>query len=569
MKMIRAAQDKRKRIFSRKSKTGCRTCRTRRIKCDETPGTCRNCSSTGRICAYDAQRLPRTRLLGGRPPPIPPMLLTRTLPAGFWWGMTSDERRCYSFFQHRTCKAVIGYFDSDMWERLVLQVSQTEQAVYHAVIAFGATHADFEARGMPPALDDMSGAWHRFAIDQGARSYAHLNARSASHDPKLREVILVCCVLFVISELVRGQFDLALTHLKNGLRILKDTVEQFHAFGCTVDRCLLGAFAHLNEQAVFFGAEALYSLMKPEPAQPPPPPGEGGLGFRSLPESRTALLTLLNGLAQEYSSSSAFSQAKNGTSDAALTHWQFNASLKIRKFSQMFELFHRRAHERNNREQRGIDLFYMHILSLSVSFERKIYDRTGGLLEYDTPIFERLVSLAEAFIDSFHGPDRPGLLLGLGVIAPLFYVATRCRQNDLRWRAIRALHSWPHREGPWSSDMAASIAVEIIAAEKNVLQTTLPVADPGGPYWTGSVEARQGSLSFMDAAVRGPSMPVLAEREACSYLPNIFHTAPFAFLRLHAAAPVRPFATRHPRLHEVRAQIDAADLRCSYVGEGE
>ncbi|KAE8390275.1 hypothetical protein BDV23DRAFT_193845 [Aspergillus alliaceus] len=486
MKMIRAAQDKRKRIFSRKSKTGCRTCRTRRIKCDETPGTCRNCSSTGRICAYDAQRLPRTRLLGGRPPPIPPMLLTRTLPAGFWWGMTSDERRCYSFFQHRTCKAVIGYFDSDMWERLVLQVSQTEQAVYHAVIAFGATHADFEARGMPPALDDMSGAWHRFAIDQGARSYAHLNARSASHDPKLREVILVCCVLFVISELVRGQFDLALTHLKNGLRILKDTVEQFHAFGCTVDRCLLGAFAHLNEQAVFFGAEALYSLMKPEPA--PPPPGEGGLGFRSLPESRTALLTLLNGLAQEYSSSSAFSQAINGTSDAALTHWQFNASLKIRKFSQMFELFHRRAHERNNREQRGIDLFYMHILSLSVSFERKIYDRTGGLLEYDTPIFERLVSLAEAFIDSFHGPDRPGLLLGLGVIAPLFYVATRCRQNDLRWRAIRALHSWPHREGPWSSDMAASIAVEIIAAEKNVLQTTLPVADPEGKNFAGDAD---------------------------------------------------------------------------------
>ncbi|KAG0690302.1 hypothetical protein C6P40_003323, partial [Pichia californica] len=42
----------RKRAFSKRSKTGCLTCRERRIKCDETKSICKNCHKSKRICKY-------------------------------------------------------------------------------------------------------------------------------------------------------------------------------------------------------------------------------------------------------------------------------------------------------------------------------------------------------------------------------------------------------------------------------------------------------------------------------------------------------------------------------------
>ncbi|KAJ3479399.1 hypothetical protein NLG97_g8329 [Lecanicillium saksenae] len=43
----------RQRRFATKVRTGCRTCRARRVKCDEKHPICRNCSMKGRPCQYD------------------------------------------------------------------------------------------------------------------------------------------------------------------------------------------------------------------------------------------------------------------------------------------------------------------------------------------------------------------------------------------------------------------------------------------------------------------------------------------------------------------------------------
>jgi hypothetical protein len=42
----------RKKTFSKRSKTGCLTCRSRRIKCDEGHSTCKQCLKSKRICMY-------------------------------------------------------------------------------------------------------------------------------------------------------------------------------------------------------------------------------------------------------------------------------------------------------------------------------------------------------------------------------------------------------------------------------------------------------------------------------------------------------------------------------------
>jgi hypothetical protein len=111
-----------------------------------------------------------------------------------------------------------------MWQELVLRAAQIEPAVFHAVVAFSAVHADYEmSSGMEQQQARSDHLWQRFAIDQCGRAYQRLGLRSASHDPVLLDVTLVCCVLFMMVDMMRGQSDTALIHLKHGLQILHET----------------------------------------------------------------------------------------------------------------------------------------------------------------------------------------------------------------------------------------------------------------------------------------------------------------------------------------------------------
>ncbi|KAE8143623.1 Alpha/Beta hydrolase protein [Aspergillus pseudotamarii] len=453
------------------SKTGCRTCRARRVKCDETPGSCRNCISTGRKCEYDIQRLPR-RLPGSRPTGESIVLSTH-IADGFWWKITSDERRCFSFFQHRSLPTVIGYFDSPLWQRLVLQMSQVDQAVYHAVVAFSAIHVDYEARGNPLTMKDLDNSWQRFAVDQCGKAYALLTARSASRDPNLQEVTLVCCMLFVLSELMRGYYDLAFTHLRNGLQILKDV-------GCRqlpnpsptcapiVEQSLVDTFCHLDVQSAYFGVGELVL-----PVQSDVCLLEWNTGnvepFQHLCEARRVLDSLMGAVFQFHTFVSPLSRTEIGVKYGYLSQRQFDLGSQLRRFAQAFDPLYMHLSTRCDiKGKRGADIIYLHQLSLSMILETCLLGHTKELLDYYTPAFRKLVALAEAITTSF--TERPSILLHMGVIAPLFFVSTECSEPEVRWRAIRALQSWPHREGTWDSSLVARIAIETMTVEEQAVQ---------------------------------------------------------------------------------------------------
>lgn len=136
--------------------------------------------------------------------------------------MTSDEQRCFSHFQYRVLPALGDFFDSVLWRKLVLQMGSKERAVFHAAVALSAIYQDIEVSGAPLPGQDLCNDWHYFAMDQAGRSLANLNSRSVSHDPHRQEVVLVCCLLFLLMELLRGRYDEAFQHLHAGLQILNE-----------------------------------------------------------------------------------------------------------------------------------------------------------------------------------------------------------------------------------------------------------------------------------------------------------------------------------------------------------
>ncbi|KJK60917.1 GAL4-like ZnII2Cys6 or C6 zinc binuclear cluster DNA-binding domain protein [Aspergillus parasiticus SU-1] len=485
------AEGQSKRRFVNRSKTGCRICRARRIKCDETPESCHNCTSTGRKCEYDIQRLPRQ--LPGKRSTVGSIVRSTNIADGFRWKITSDERLCFSFFQHRSLPTIIGYFDSPLWQRLVLQLSQVDQAVYHAVVAFSAIHADYEARGNPLAIQSLDNSWQRFAIDQCGRAYALLTARSASQDPTLQQVTLVCCMLFVLSELMRGYYDLAFTHLRNGLQILKDAGCRQLPDACpthtsTIEQSLVDTFSHLDMQSAYFGVgepvlpvqlglslrESVEGYVKP---------------FQHVCEARRVLDRLMGAVFQFHTSVSPLSPTEISVKYGYLSTRQFDLSSQLRHFSRAFDPLYKSVFAHcGSKEKRGVDIIYLYYLSLSTILETCLLDRTKEVLNHYTPTFENIVTLAEAITASF--TERPSILLHMGVIAPLFFVSTECSEHEVRWRAIRALQSWPHREGTWDSSLVARIAIETIKAEEQTVKEGGQSSHVSHAYTTVSPEDR-------------------------------------------------------------------------------
>ncbi|CAK7221270.1 hypothetical protein SCUCBS95973_004437 [Sporothrix curviconia] len=269
-----------------KVKTGCGTCRTRKVKCDEAKPLCQKCVSTGRTCDGYASPF---RFYGGdasSSAPAPPASIAASkATAGPGASVaTSAEvsqddianlQRCFStktLFEYVT----LGCDDE---ARQVLQASLTDPAIRHAVSSLRALRDDLETACplQPPATSAAPRSRLLSAASSGASSpqayspacmissvssYASVepsspaygyglqqyclalgglastlssvdsskpgaaNANSSTTDRNGIRSALLCCQVFISIEQVRSNFAAMAQHIIQGLRILYEHRER-------------------------------------------------------------------------------------------------------------------------------------------------------------------------------------------------------------------------------------------------------------------------------------------------------------------------------------------------------
>ncbi|CEJ61873.1 hypothetical protein PMG11_10389 [Penicillium brasilianum] len=484
----------------KRSKTGCRTCR---IKCDETPVACRNCTSAGqRFDGYDSHRLPPKLKLSAKysrkfleQNDIEPVL------GSLDWAVTSDERRSLSYFQFHTVPTLLGFFDSLIWQKLVLQLSQSEPPVYHAVVAISAIHENCEANGMPLAAPapHSDNPWQQFAQDQLARSIKLLNQRRTSQDPRLRHTILVCCLLFVLADLLRGFYESAFSHLQSGLCILRDSLfvgphtSLIPRPRTLNEQCLIEAFGNLDILAAHYDCTfpilPVEKRLRSTPSNTLPPSSSSATQFHSIAEARIAFDALL-------SESYKFSAPTMGMTDeqvaanySTLRSQQHQVWGQMNLFATSFRPFYKTAHrELSLKDQRSADIINIHLVSLPVCLKSCLLGKNFGALAEYTAELKRVCDLVEDLMAKF--PVRPSFTLEAGILPPLYLSALLCVDYRVRWRAIQLMRSWPHREGPFDSNWLASLAEESLRLDL-LTQCTNNVTD----QHTDQQVSRNGSIS--------------------------------------------------------------------------
>ncbi|KAF2474349.1 uncharacterized protein BDR25DRAFT_215713, partial [Lindgomyces ingoldianus] len=132
-----------------KTRTGCITCKIRRIKCDEKKPSCQRCVSTGRKCdGYNPPKEPTPRktkrLKKSAVVPVPAKqalsaLVTTYIPSVDIQASV-DERRSFHYFRSRNLSSMPGNFEPYFWNIILLQFSHAFPTVQQSLIALSAIY---------------------------------------------------------------------------------------------------------------------------------------------------------------------------------------------------------------------------------------------------------------------------------------------------------------------------------------------------------------------------------------------------------------------------------------------
>ena len=231
---LREAQKKHTRLGLPKSRTGCLTCKTRRVKCDEAQPECNRCRTTGRTCGGYAEPSSKS--------PSPSSSVESQLSQ--FLGLQDDERRQLDFFVSQAAPRLGGCFDKEFWCDSILQIAQHEPVILDCLLAISTLYehpqyvtsfrsksetrqSAFElvkrswtpaGEGVEPPVD----ANHGKALKLYNRAIRRLNKRM-NDDKACHCLALVSCILFICIETIRDRAHTVMFLYKNGVEMLNQS----------------------------------------------------------------------------------------------------------------------------------------------------------------------------------------------------------------------------------------------------------------------------------------------------------------------------------------------------------
>ncbi|KAJ5291369.1 hypothetical protein N7478_000620 [Penicillium angulare] len=394
-------------------------------------------------------------------------------------GINPDEKRALVFFQSWTVPSLTGYFDSRLWTDLVLPMCHAEPAVSHAVVALSSLHEDLEIRGAPLSRENLSLAHHRFALGQYGRSLGVLNERRNSQDPKYRDIILTCCLLFVAFEFMRGQYQLALSHLKQGLSIIEEARSSDDGLPIsanmeTVEKSLQAAMARLETHCVFFGLDPVAKLGQA-------PTDWSLIIFSTVLEARRSFDKVLAQTVRFFSATYKLPlKERLPILHPELVEMQIKASFQMSQYLRQFD--NSALHPHGKKEERGLNLIRLHHLQFSIILQTVLSDDDRFVFINYLEEFKRIVAFCKGISNSFaeESPTgtRPKLLSDVGILPSLLLVGWKCHEFPVRQQALALLEAWPHREGIWDSRLLAIFLKQLLHIELETIQAS---GDPQAP----------------------------------------------------------------------------------------
>ncbi|KAI0885898.1 uncharacterized protein GGS22DRAFT_200036 [Annulohypoxylon maeteangense] len=482
-----------------KVKTGCRTCKIRKVKCDESFPSCKRCLSTGRICeGYGiwggGTRSNPTSSISPHTKSLEKVIFAPT-PIKT---ATKEESRYLEWFTHRSAFKLPGIFRLELWDKLVFQAASTEPAVRHAILALGSAHKR-EGRANISAPGSALDKEEHFTLQHYSKAITHLQPHFSARDNSSIRVGLLTCLIFVIMELIRGHWKTAIAHLQSGLKLLDEfqarssEVDGYSLFlepcHASVDSWIIQAFIRLDVQTKLMGQNSHSLNMIHEDCNSEIP--IHNLTFQSVHEARQHLDRLLGQilyLSHEYRSQVGY-QVKINLQRFLIRQRRIEA--KLGSWYQAYKnLKAVLAAEKISTTTIAFTILYLYYLMAGIMVDTCLrpadqlrYDihTTSFLLMMEQLKLLRYLTSSAPLDKELHLPNMTNTISDLGAFPALFCVAIKCRVSWIRHDAVGFLKNLAHNEGIWNGPLIASIADEVVRIEE-------------GSFYEGSSAVEQASF---------------------------------------------------------------------------
>ncbi|KAF2235027.1 hypothetical protein EV356DRAFT_514659 [Viridothelium virens] len=491
-------EPKKHRRYCTKVKTGCRTCKIRRVKCDEAHPACRRCTSTGRKCdGYAIQEKPNQTII-----PTKSLCLDRTGTSLTKILGTTAESRSLEFYFERAAPKISGLLGNNFWFRIVYQIGYSEPAVRHALIAIGYL---FEKQGHdPPSKYHHLSIYtdDKFLLNQYNRAIGCLVTRMSNKSNPV-DISLVTSVLFVCLESLMQRPWGCLAHYKSGLELLLNMrAKQAIAPGPAtqaeenpdrsmssksklaskaldadlVEETLVPLFTRLNLTALLHGASEPHissidtTTFKPLPVM-----------FASFEEGSSLLLDIINHSLRYVQLATVKRYEQTLTQDDFAVH-----SYLLLCLDRWLKLLNKWEHITGRRYNKDPQLCTLRIFHMCMWIWLSCCNDPLEM-EFDDHVsdFCQVLSLADVLVNSSSAPKSPTELdftYDMEYVPPVYFAAVKCRDPMVRRRAISLLDARRRREGLWHSERCSAVAKRIMAIEEAGLCGSLTRRFPPAKY---------------------------------------------------------------------------------------
>ncbi|OOQ87680.1 C6 finger domain protein [Penicillium brasilianum] len=457
-----------RRIGSRKSRSGCKTCKIRRVKCGEEKPTCHRCSSTGRRCEYEGSPI------GSTTPPD--LVLSQALSLSPNSGRR--ERRAFEYYFQHVAKYLAGGMAIDFWTGVIPQLCRTEPAVWDSMIAISSLFehpeqcTDFTLLRARETSYNRLDSSQRDALTWYSRSISNIHSQieRGKADPY---IALISCVLFICIETIQGRMEEALQLYKQGMSLIRDLRSQV-SFG-KVSATRIALLEHTMIPLFLRLGTISLTISEVQPTEIFALVGQETIAssFQSISSARSAIVVL--------SMEIILFEREAGTHLDAVGGEAFVSQHMLARKQSLQTKLDAWVHAYNSYCQRVSAKFYpLGVEPLLLSYHAAASIFLSGCLTLSETVFDAhiahfaiIVEQADLALSASAGPDgsQPPFTFEMGVGIPLFLTSMKCREPSLRQRALHLLLQAPPMQGFFKCTPVALLAGNLMKLEEHYAST--------------------------------------------------------------------------------------------------
>ena len=380
-----------------KARSGCFTCKQRKVKCDEAKPICKRCQTSKRHCeGY-------------------PSINRSIIPYPFQ--ATQHEWQAYEYYV-REASQNFETLNDNFWHEMVLQFAQDQASVRSAVIALG-----FLCRHVKECSETCHCEDYQNALKYYNKSIIRLVNAGNDH-----QVSLLTCALFTCIEAILGHCENALILIRRGHDIVEADPNQ--------NETLSHLYSRMRLLSMVFG--------QPLSKQPQ----RNSTRITSLSEARYSLYSIMNDSIDflRYATSAKWELDPKDEKLLALETRQVELQKEFEVWTSNTTCL--------SKEDRATEYFaILQVLqTLASIWLANVLCRAEYVSGSEFQHFTTIVDKASLFLKE----KQPPFVFEMKWIAPLYFVGVKCRDPTLRRKALSLLSLTSRKEGIW--DQADTIA---------------------------------------------------------------------------------------------------------------